>query len=243
MWSALAVQDIRLRYRGSILGPLWLTLSTLVMVGAMGLIYPYLFHMDAWTYVPYLALGLIVWQLLSTLAIEGCETFAREESVIQQVPIPYSVHAYRCVCRNFLVLAHNLAIVPLGMVILQVPPTWRILEIIPAFILIAINGMWISTLLGMVSARFRDVPPIVASFVQVLFFLTPVMWPAEALGTWQPIVSLSPFFAAIDVVRSPLLGVAPADTSWAVLLGSTALGCGVGFLMFARFRARIAYWV
>src|SRR5579863_1633207 len=232
LWKALALQDIKLRYRGSLLGPFWVTISTLAMVVAMGVIYPLLFHIAARQYIPYLAIGLIVWQTLATIVNEGCETFLREESVIQQVPIPFSVHAYRCVCRNFIVLAHNLAIVPLGILVLGMPLDWRVIEIVPAFVVIAINGVWISILLGMVSARFRDVPPIVASFMQVLFFLTPIMWPMEALGDWQRVVRLNPFFAALDLVRAPLLGVPPAPTSWLVLLVTTAIGLIVGFLMF-----------
>ena len=243
MWVPLALQDIKLRYRGSMLGPFWLTLSTLIMVVAMGLIYPRLFHVDPRTYIPYLALGLIVWGLLSSLATEGCDTFLREESVIQQVPVPFSIHAYRCVCRNFLVLGHNLAIVPVGMVLLGMPPSWHVLEIVPGFALLALNGLWLSIVLGMVAARFRDVAPIVASFMQVLFFLTPVMWQVSALGDWQGIASLNPLFAAIDVVRSPLLGEAPAATSWMILVAATLAGCSLGFLLFARFRTRIAYWI
>jgi len=243
MWSALALQDIKLRYRGSMLGPFWLTISTLVMVTAMGVIYPYLFHMDARVYIPYLAIGLIVWGLLSNLVAEGCETFIREESVIQQVPVPFSVHAFRCVCRNFLVLGHNLAIVPLGLLILGMPVGWDTLQIIPGFLLLAVNGMWISILLGMVSARFRDVPPIVASFMQVLFFLTPVMWPVDAMGEWQSLVALNPFFAAIDVIRGPLTGMPVNENSWLILLATSAVGSIAGFLLFARFRTRIAYWI
>jgi ABC-type polysaccharide/polyol phosphate export permease len=49
IWTALAVQDIRLRYRGSVLGPFWLTISTLIMAAAMGLIYSRLFAVDAQT--------------------------------------------------------------------------------------------------------------------------------------------------------------------------------------------------
>src|SRR5260370_760185 len=149
MWSALAVQDIKLRYRGSMLGPFWLTISTLVMVVAMGVIYAQLFHQEPSTYLPFLTVRLIVWQLLN------------------------------------------------GM-------------IIPGWVLIGINGVWISILLGMVSPRFRDVPPIVASFLQVLFFLTPLIWPPELLGQWHPIATFTPLFAAVDVVRAPLIGVPTA---------------------------------
>ena len=243
MWAALALQDIRLRYRGSVLGPFWLTISTLVMIVAMAAIYGRLFHIDIATYLPYLSLGLIVWQAFSSIVTEGCETFLREQSVIQQVPIPFSIHAYRNVCRNFIVLAHNLVIVPIGLVVFAIPVDWRILEIIPGLMLLAINGFWISMLLGLISARFRDVPPIVASFLQVLFFVTPIIWPVELLGNWQAIATLNPLFAVIDVVRAPLLGAATAAHSWIVLLILTVLGCSVTFLVFARFRTRIAYWI
>ena len=244
MWGALAVHDIKLRYRGSLLGPFWLTISTAIMVVAMGVIYPYLFHMKAGRYVPYLAVGLIVWQLLSGIVNEGCTAFLSEESIIQQVPVPFSIHAYRCVCRNFLVLGHNLVIVPFGMLVLRLPVDWQIVMFVPGLVLLAINGVWLSILLGMVSARFRDVPPIVTNFVQVVFFLTPVIWPLDALhGPLRSVIVMNPFFAAMDIVRAPLLGVAPAATSWPIMLVTTAVGCGLGFALFARFRTRIAYWV
>ena len=243
MWSALAVQDIKLRYRGSMLGPFWLTISTLVMVVAMGVIYAQLFHQEPSTYLPFLTVGLIVWQLLNGMIIEGCDTFLREAAVIQQVPIPFSIHAYRNVCRNFIVLAHNLLIVPLGLAIFSIPITWEVLGIIPGLVLIAINGVWISILLGMVSTRFRDVPPIVGSFLQILFFLTPIIWAPEMLGRGHPITTFNPMFAAIDVIRAPLLGIPTAEGSWIMLLVMTALGCGITFAVFARFRDRIAYWI
>lgn len=243
MWTTLALQDIKLRYRGSILGPFWLTISTLVMVSAMGLIYSRLFNVEIATYLPYVTIGLVVWQFISGVTSEGCETFLRVESVIQQIPIPFSIHAYRTVCRNLIVLAHSFVIVPLGLLLLQQPVDWRAIESGAGLIVLAVNGLWLSLLLGMVSARFRDIPPIVASFLQVAFFATPVFWPIDALGDWKTAAALNPFFAALDVVRAPLLGLPVAETSWPVLLISTIAGCAVTFAAFARFRTRIAYWI
>jgi homopolymeric O-antigen transport system permease protein len=243
MWSALAVQDIKLRYRGSMLGPFWMTISTFVMVVAMGVIYSRLFHMDVKRYLPYLAVGLIVWQLLSSIITEGCDTFLQAASVIQQVPIPFSIHVYRGVCRNFIAFAHNLILVPVGWILFAIPIDWRLIELVPAWLLLAVNGVWISTVLGLLSARFRDIPPIVASFLQVLFFLTPVIWPVEALRDWRAVATFNPLFAAIDVVRAPLLGLPTADSSWIALGIVTVLGCGGSFVLFARFRSRIAYWI
>ena len=242
LWMALAFQDIKLRYRGSVLGPFWLTITTIVMVASMGAIYSTLFNIPASTYLPYLTIGLVVWSYISTAISDGCQTFLSAEGIIQTVPLPYSVHAYRAVFRNLIALAHSLVIIPLVLLIFQIPLSWRILEIVPVLILYALNGVWISVFFGMLSARYRDVPPIVANFTQVLFFVTPVIYPASLLGTWRAVADLNPAFAAIDVMRAPLLGVATSTYSWPVLLVTTAVGCLGTFIIFARFRARIAYW-
>ncbi|HVA15187.1 MAG TPA: ABC transporter permease [Stellaceae bacterium] len=243
LWTAMAMQDIRLRYRGSLLGPFWITLSTAVMVGVMGVIYPHLFHTDVRSYLPFLAIGIVVWQFIQTVIIDSCQVFLDAQGVILQAPLPFSIHVYRMVARNFIVLAHNLVIIPAVLVILRVPIGLSALQIVPALTLIAINGVWLGILFGMISARFRDIPPIVASVVQVLFFITPIFWSPEVLGKWERLFELNPIFAAIDVIRAPLLGKAPVFLSWPVLAATTVIGSTLTFAFFARFRSRIAYWI
>jgi ABC-2 type transport system permease protein/lipopolysaccharide transport system permease protein len=142
-----------------------------------------------------------------------------------------------------MVLAHNIVIVPVVLVLFRVSLGWNVLTIVPALIVLAVNGLWVSLLLGMLSARYRDIPPIVASFVQVAFFMTPVFWPPESMGIWTPYLPLNPLFAAVDVVRSPLMGAAPLPWSWTVLLVVTVLGSLGTFALFVKFRPRIAYWL
>jgi ABC-type polysaccharide/polyol phosphate export permease len=243
MWSAMAMQDIKMRYRGSLLGPFWLTISMVIMIAAMGLIYARMFHMEITTYLPFLTVGLVIWNFVSTVIIEGCHTFLSAQNIITQVRLPFSIHAWRNVCRNLIVLAHNMVIVPFVLIVFGVRVGWSVTAIIPAFVVLTIDGIWISILLGMISARYRDVPPIVMSFVTVIFFVTPIFWPPEALGVWMHALPLNPLFAAVDVVRAPLLGSAPLEYSWPVLLAVTVLGSGATFFLFARFRPRIAYWV
>ena len=243
MWWAMAMQDIRMRYRGSLLGPFWLTISMVIMIAAMGLIYSRLFNMEISRYLPFLTVGLVIWNFVSTVIIEGCQTFLSAQNVITQVRMPFSIHAWRTVCRNLIVLAHNMVIVPFVLIIFHVSVDWTVILILPALAILTINGIWISILLGMISARYRDVPPIVTSLVQVIFFVTPIFWPPEALGIWMQALPLNPLFAAVDVVRSPLLGAAPLTYSWAVLLLVTVAGCAGTFALFAKFRSRITYWI
>jgi ABC-type polysaccharide/polyol phosphate export permease len=153
------------------------------------------------------------------------------------------VHVFRMVSRNFIILGHNLVIVPIVLIFQGVPIGPEALLILPAFLLLAVDGTALGMLLGMISARFRDVPPIVANFVQVLFFVTPIFWSPDALGPYKTVAELNPLFAAIDVVRAPLMGSAPAPYSWWILIATTLVGGTLSFAMFARFRSRIAYWI
>jgi ABC-type polysaccharide/polyol phosphate export permease len=243
LWTTLAHHDLRLRYRGSILGPFWQTITTGVMIGAMGFIYAEIFHTPLEDYLPLLAAGLVFWQFTSGMITEGCTTFYSVQGVIQQVRLPYSLHAYRLVYRNVLILLHNFVIIPIVFAIFPQPVTWlRVLELGPGLALILLNGVWVSILLGMISARFRDVPPIVGSIVQVVFFITPIFWPAAALGANRWLAEFNPIYAAIDVMRAPLLGQPTEPHSWLILAIVTVLGCAGTFAFFARFRARIAYW-
>jgi ABC-type polysaccharide/polyol phosphate export permease len=245
IWSRLAYQDIKLRYRGSVLGPFWVTLTNLIMIAALGTIYSILFHLETTTFVPYLMAGLLVWQFIAGMINEGCATFTAATDVIQQVPMPFSVQAYRVVYRNLLLLAHNAIIIPFGLALFAVPVNWRLILVIPALIVLSINGLWIALFLGAISARLRDIPPIIANIVQVVFFLTPIFWPMSAItgNHLKLMLMLNPFFAALDVMRAPLLGLDPEPSSWPILLGCTAAGCLGSLAFFIRFRERIAYWV
>src|SRR5690349_21801840 len=243
MWSAMAMQDIKMRYRGSLLGPFWLTISMIIMIVALGVIYSRLFNMEMAHYLPFLTIGLVIWSFISTTMTEGCHTFLSAQNIITQVRMPFSIHAWRTVCRNLIVLAHNIAVIPIVMILFSVHPGWGTIMIVPALAILTLNGVWISILLGMVSARYRDVPPIVASVVQVIFFVTPIFWPPDAIGGWKSLLPFNPMFAAIDVIRAPLLGTTPLDYSWEVLLAVTVIGSVGTFALFVKFRPRIAYWV
>jgi ABC-2 type transport system permease protein/lipopolysaccharide transport system permease protein len=243
IWSALAWQDVRARYRGSILGPFWLTVATLIMVASMGVLYSHLLNTKLDFYIPFLTTGLVLWQLVNTTITESCETFSANRGVILQIPMPFSIYAYRLALRNLIVLGHNLLIVPFVLLLFHSPLNWHLLLFIPGLALVSLNAVWVALLLGMICTRFLDIKPIVQSFLQVVFFITPIFWAPSALGRWETLAELNPLFAAVDITRSPLLGVATAPYSWTVALATLVVGSALSFVLFARFRARIAYWI
>ena len=242
LWGMLGWQDIRQRYRRSTLGPFWLTISMGALVGGLGVLYAGLFRMDVADYLPFVAAGLIIWGLLSGLITEGCAAFIGAEGIIKQVNLPLSVHVYRVVWRNLIVFAHNVAIYVAAAVIFSIQPGWTGLLVLPGLALLCLNGVWMGLLFGLVSARFRDVPQIVASVVQVAFFLTPIIWKPELLPDRAFVLELNPFFHLVELVRAPSLGQAPGLVSWFAAAGITLGGWLVTLLMYRRYRWRIAYW-
>jgi lipopolysaccharide transport system permease protein len=241
-WS-LGWLDIRLRYRGSILGPFWLTLSTAIMIGALGVLYSALFHIDVHTYLPFLALSQVLWFFIATLVGEACTCFTQAEGMIRAIRMPLFLHAIRTLIRNLLVLAHNIVVIVVVDIIFLVWPGWHALLVLPGFAVWAIDGLAICLLLGAFCARFRDVAPIVASVMQIAFFLTPVIWQPEQLGRHAVWLPLNPFFAVMDIVRAPLLGYAPSGTVWLAAMIDSLLLSGLSWLMFLRARGRVAFWV
>ena len=240
---ALARLDIRNRYRGSVLGPFWLTLSTAVMLTALGLLYSTLFRLELSNYLPFLAVSLILWNIISAMVTEGSNCLIEQESVIRQMPQPYSVHILRCVMRNGLIAAHNLPLIIVVFAVCGYNPGWVGLWALPGMALFLVNAFAVATLFGMLSARFRDIGPIVGSVMQIAFFMSPVIWKPELLGDRQRWLPFNPFYVVMETVRGPLVEGGVSPWLWVAGLAYSALLCGAAFMIFMRFRNRVAFWV
>ncbi|MCQ8242109.1 ABC transporter permease [Rhizosaccharibacter radicis] len=241
---SLGFLDIRLRYRGSLLGPFWLTLSSAVMVASMGAVFSLLFHTSLRGYLPFLSVSIILWQAgIGALAGEACTSFTGAEQTIRSMRMPFTVQVLRTVWRNLLVLAHNI-VVPLA--VFAIFGAWPGVEAVlslPGLLLWIVDGMAACFLLGAICARFRDIPPIVGSLLQIAYYVTPVIWNPSQLGAkgwWLP---LNPFFPLMEVVRAPLLGHVPSAMIWEAAVGYSLAFCLVSALLFIRARSRIAFWV
>ncbi len=243
---ALGLADIKLRYRGSVLGPFWLTLSTGIMIGSMGFLYAGLFHTDIHTYLPYLAASLILWNYLSLMVSDGCTCFTASEALIKGMRMPFTVHALRSIARNTIILGHNVVVIAVVFLVMHVSVTWTALWSIPALLVWLVDGFALSLLFGAFCARFRDVPQIIASIMQIAFFLTPVMWTADILSKNRPAAALvhyNPFYYILQIVRAPLLGETISLHTVMVALGISAAICMLAAFGFARTRGRLAYWM
>jgi homopolymeric O-antigen transport system permease protein len=243
LWSMIGWRDIKQRYRRSTLGPFWVTLSMAFMVAGLGVVYGMLFKMELATYLPFVCLGLITWEFISRSILEGSIAFLTLEGIIKQIRLPLTTHIASTIWRNLLVLAHNGIIYIAVLVIFGINPGWEVVWLLPGLLLVALNLVWIALLLATVCTRFRDVPLIVQTAVQMLFFVTPIFWSPTMMPGRTILVHGNPFYHMIEVLRAPLQGSMPAQETWIFLGIFLVLGWAVTFALFTKFRRRITYWL
>ena len=243
LWTAMGLQDVRRGYRRSVLGPFWLTISLAVTVAALSLLYGQLLGVPLARYAPHVALGFIAWQFIAGVVGASCSVFVRHKAWIMNARRPLSLFVLIDVWGNLLEMAHN-APVYVGVAILfGVFAGLAGLQIVPGLALVLLNAVWVGLLLGTLCARFRDVPPIVASVMRIAFFLTPVMWMPEMLGGRAHLALYNPFAYFVELIRAPLLGQAVPALTWMLVLGVTASGWAAAWAVFARYRGRVPYWL
>ncbi|MFI9008791.1 ABC transporter permease [Actinosynnema sp. NPDC053489] len=267
LWGHLGWQDIKQRYRRSVIGPLWITISMGTTALALGLLYSQLFNQQLGTFLPYVTVGFIIWNFILGVVTEGTEVFIANEGLIKHLPAPITVHVLRMVWRQALFLAHNmvvyLAVVAIffsslvgeyrmeGDATLQPGLSWGVLMAIPAFALIVVNAVWVALLFGIISTRFRDIPPVINSFINLVFFMTPIVWHVGVLnkvtdgqGGWRILIAeMNPIYHYVEIFRAPLLGHTQDWHHWVVVGVLTVVGWTLALIAMRNYRARVSYWV
>lgn len=246
IWLMLAYQDIKLRYRRSVLGPFWLTISMGVTVYSMGFLYAKLFHVEMQRYYPFLVAGMLSWSLISTIIVDLTDGLVASDAFIKQIKLPYSLYIHRIAARNVLIFFHNIIVmIPILAIFHEYARVnFNTLLMLVGLLFIYFNSITYGLILGMIGARYRDISQIIKSLVQVVFFVTPVMWSPDVFNEYhRNLINLNPFYAFIELIRAPLLGQVPTAVNFIIVIISTLLGATICAWMFIRYRSRIVYWL
>jgi ABC-type polysaccharide/polyol phosphate export permease len=243
-WTLVGWYDIKQRYRRTTLGPLWITASMGILTGMLGLIYGSIFHLPLANYLLYLAAGMVCWYFVSSTIMEGTTVFIAADGIIKQGAIPLSIHVYRVVWRNLIVLVHNAVVLAVVFLLFRSVTLLNPLLILVGIVLLVMNLTVIVLVLGLVSTRFRDLPPLMANIMQVLFYITPILYqPSQLPASMRLIAYYNPFYHVIEVLRRPLIGEIPPIESYVGAIASLVIGGALALVLFQRFRGRIAYWL
>lgn len=243
IWLYLAKKDIILRYRRSKIGPLWLTLSMAIFIVTLGAVYSNLFNINTKEYMPFLAAGFITWTFIAGILNEFPNAFVDNANYIKDLKINPIVILLRIATRHLIILGHNILIL-LGIYIYyEINPGINIVFLLPGLFILTLNLVAIGTSLSLLGGRFRDVSPIVQSIVQILFFITPILWFPRLLPATSWIVVANPFAYFLDIIRSPILGQQPNHLSWIVALLTLLVFSWISLIFYSKKSDDIPYWV
>ena len=242
-WRDLATVDIRSKYRRTFLGPWWITASHGLFALTIGAVSGKFLGADMRTYLPYFITGITIWNFVSGTVNKSCGTLVSSSGLIKATSLPIGFHVMRMIQRNFIIFLHNSAIIPL--VWLAYPWALGPSALLSILGLAAIYAITASTslIVAIVCSRYRDVPPVVAAILQILFFVSPIIWTPEQLHRGHVILALNPVTHFLAVTRDPLLGRPVAIKSWIVVAGVTAVVFATAALVYARYRNRVVFWV
>jgi lipopolysaccharide transport system permease protein len=244
VWHLLGVSELRNRYARSRFGQGWLVLSTGTMIGALASVWSLLWNQPLHDLMPFIGISITVWNFLSQILSECPSIFVMHSNYYRNQRMNFSVSIYSVIYKNTIILAHNFIIVIALIIIFGLPINWRLLQIIPAFMLICITMAWLGYLIAMMSVRYRDIIQLITTWLMVLFFITPIMWKPDFLPPrYQFIVDWNPLAQFLELLRAPLLGGPVSTHTWGTTI-AIALGGGLLSLpLIGRYQRRVIFWM
>lgn len=243
MWARQSWNEVRRRYKRTMLGPMWLTASLIVFAVVLSFVWAGLWKMQISEFLPFLLSGLVPWTMISSAIGEACVAFIANEALMRSRQFPYSTLVYVVLARNVVIFGHNLLGYFIVAALCGVAFGWATLLLIPGTALAVLNVAWICVVVAIFCLRFRDFQPLIASLLQIAMFVTPIFWAASQLeGKRAVIVEANLLHHMIEVLRQPMLGKAAAPLSYLYCSAAAVAGWLFACWLFARKRHRLAYW-
>jgi lipopolysaccharide transport system permease protein len=250
-WMALVRNDLQNRYRRSIIGIGWSLLHPIAMTIVLLAIFCPLLGQSIQNFAPILLSGLTFWSFMTAVVMEGCQCFFQGESYIRQHTVPLAIYPLRTTLGagfHFL-LGFGITLIFVWCVkgFGNLP---ALLSLVPIFALMFVIGWSLAVCMGVVNVMFQDAQHLIEVLMQVMFYVTPIIYPPELLTTrlekvhMEWVVNLNPFAVLLEMVRAPLLeGQLPSPTIIAVgsLIG--LLSVGAASLALLRFEKRMIFYL
>jgi lipopolysaccharide transport system permease protein len=243
LWTSLGLMDVRQRNSRSKVGMLWIPILTSIYVACLSFIFSQLNQQSLAEFTIYLAAGYIMWQFMSEVVNDGTNVFSMSSRLMLNSLQPRCLFIFRSMTKNLIILGLN-AIVLLGVYLLTATlPSWPILLTLVSVPVVILVTPGVMLLVGLLSLRFPDLKVLIAFAMRLLFFVTPIMWHPDRLGSSGWIGDVNPLYHILEIVRAPLLGNLPSFISVAVSM-ATGIGCWIAaVLLYKKWYQSIIYWV
>lgn len=243
VWLYMGWREINLRYRRSILGPIWMVGNMAATALSLSILMGAIFDQSIRDFLPYTMAGLLVWQLASLPLMEGPDLFVSQAGTINNNNFPYSLYAFRLIWKTLIVSAHSLLAL-LAIFVATGSPYWPTWQALPGLLVVVAFATALSPVIGLFAARFRDLRFMLPQIAQLMFFLTPIFWRVENVPENRAVIyEWNPLYYMVAVLRDPLVGRPVAMEVWLTAIG-IAVGAALLFIaVFATFRRRLPFWI
>jgi lipopolysaccharide transport system permease protein len=241
-WRALAAGDIKSKYRRTFLGPWWITATNGITALIMGLVAGRYLGFNSKTYLPHFMVSITIWNFISSSLSESCYTMINAGGMIKAVDMPILIHVMRMVQRNLIIFLHNSVIIPIIWMIFPWPLGFETLLCLPGLAIVYVFVVSASMIVSMVCVRYRDVPPVIASLLQLLFFVSPIIWIPSQIHGGELVVELNPIAYLLAITRDPIMGNAPSLMNWVGAIGFVAVVTAAMIYLYTRYRSRVVFW-
>jgi lipopolysaccharide transport system permease protein len=247
-WRTLVLTDLRNRYRRSFLGVGWSLVRPLMLAVLFCTVFGKLFRMSPSEFAPYLLIGLTFWQFLSESILGGCESFTRSAAYIRQQRVPLAIFPLRIVLgAGFHLLVALSAAVVLTIVLKGPPPVLAALSVLPGLLLVFLLGWSLAILAGIFRCYFPDIPHLLEVSLQMLMYLTPIVYPIELLrdrGRLSLLVNLNPLTSIVEMVRCPLLtGALPSGNTVLAAIATDTVAALLAVVCLRKVERTLVFWV
>ncbi len=246
-WWSLVRIDLRNRYRRSVLGLAWSLLHPIMMTIVLCTAFSSLFHIDWRTFAPYLLAGLAFWNFLAGTASQGCHCFIQGESYMRQQAAPLAIYALRPVLGMAI---HGLAALVVVLMFSGAINGFNnpaaLTSLVPSLGLMFLLGWSLALCCGMMNVIFPDTQHLAEVFFQMLFYLTPILYPAKTLieRNMGWVVNWNPLAAFLYLLRTPILdGEFPSLGTYAVALGTVAVFIAIAVMALVRLERRLIFYL
>lgn len=243
IWFLLAWSDLEARYRRTILGTFWQTLTMAAYIVGLAVVFSTIRVRQMDNFLLYLSAGFTGFSLISGFLGSGVGAFHRGQALLKSYDLPASIHVFRTVANEYILFAHSAVIMAAVWIYTGSYPTLYTLLLIPAAALMFLAGVGLVMCVGLLGARFRDVSPAMTTLMSFMFLVTPIFWQREDLGERTWLADFNPIYHAMNLIRRPLMGEAPDLINWYVCAGIAVVSLLIGIASFLQHRRQLVYWL
>ncbi len=243
VWINLALMEIKSSYRRTKIGPLWITLSTVILLISIGPLYALIFKVDFKSYFIYLACGFTFWAFIKDTTMDNANQFVHSKGYILSEPYPLSLYIYKSLAKNIIIFGHNMVVVLVAVIFFSDSIMFlNYFYFFLGFILNCLILFFVGLIVSTICIRFRDVSNIIQNIFTVFFFITPIFWKPNFIDGKFALTHSNPFFSMIEIMRAPLLNENFPKLSFIIAIAILIFSIILSGIIFGKYKNRIALW-